>query len=204
MNMKKILTIITTLILFGSLMVKADYYVAGTMNGWNAGDNSYKMSGSNPHSVTKQMNSGTYQFKITQGSWSWSSAAYDNSASNVTLSTVDGNISFTLSTTSDVTFYYNESTGKAYVQATAVVVPSYTFTSGTTIYYDFTAYGGGVNVCINGGEPWHENTSAIFSVELNAAWEVTATTNLFKSAPPTNSWSYKTCPLCRPKVRTCW
>ncbi len=189
--MKKILTLFTALILFGSMTVKADYYVAGTMNGWNAGDNNYKMSGSNPYSVTKQLNSGDYQFKITQGNWDWSTASFDNSASNVTLSNVGGNIKFTLSTTSDVTFYYSTSSNKAYVQATPVVVPSYTFTNGTTIYYDFTAYGSGVNVCINGGEPWHENTSAIFCETLSSAWEVTATTNLFKSAP--NGWSYKTC-----------
>ena len=102
--MKKILLSLLTL-LFCSSWASADYYVAGTMNGWNASDANYKMSGSGPYSLTKQMNSGTYQFKITQGNWSWSSATYDNSASNVTLSTVEGNISFTLSTTSDVTFY---------------------------------------------------------------------------------------------------
>lgn len=189
--MKKILSLFTALILFGSMTVKADYYVAGSMNGWNAGHSDYNMSGSDPYSVTKQLNSGDYQFKITQGSWSWSSNSYDQSASNVELSIKDGNIAFSLSTNSDVTFSYNASTGKAYVQATPVVVPSYTFTNGTTIYYDFTAYGSGVNVCINGGEPWHENTSAIFCETLSSAWEVTATTNLFKSAP--NGWSYKTC-----------
>lgn len=192
--MKKILTLFTALILFGSMTAKADYYVAGTMNSWNAGDNNYKMSGSGPYSMTKQLNSGAYEFKITNGSWGWSTNSYDQSASNVTLSiSDDSNIKFSLSTTSDVTFYYSTSSNKAYVQATPVVVPSYTFPSGTKIYYDFTAYSGGVNVCINGGEPWHENTSAIFSETLNAAWEVTASTNLFKSAPPANSWTYKTC-----------
>lgn len=191
--MKKFLTLFTALILLGSMMVvqAADYYVAGTMNSWNAGHSDYKMSGSGPYSLTKQLNSGDHKFKITQGSWSWSSNSYDQSASNVALSIDDGNIKFSLTTTSDVTFFYNASTGKAYVQAVAVVVPSYTFPNGTVIYYDFTAYNGGVNVCINGGEPYHENTTAIFCETLSSAWEVTATTNLFKSAP--NSWSYKTC-----------
>ena len=190
--MKKILTLFTALFLMGGMMmVQADYYVAGTMNNWNAGHSDYKMSGSGPYSVTKQLGTGNHQFKITSGSWSWSTAAYDKNASNVTLSEKDGNIAFSLTTTCDVTFYYSTSSGEAYVQATPVVVPSYTFPAGTTIYYDFTAYGSGVNVCINGSEPWHNSTSAIFSETLNNAWEVTATTNLFKSAP--NSWSYKTC-----------
>ena len=189
--MKKILSLFTALILFGSMTVQADYYVAGTFNSWNPGDAGYKMSGSGPYSMTKQLNSGAYEFKITNGSWGWSTNSYDQSASNVTLSISDGNIKFSLSTTSDVTFYYSTSSNKAYVQATPVVVPSYTFPSGTTIYYDFTAYGGGVNVCINGSEPWHSSTTAIFSETLSSAWEVTASTNLFKSAP--NSWSYKTC-----------
>ena len=193
-NMKKILTIITALTLFGSLMVvhATDYYVAGTMNGWNAGDSNYKMTGSGPYSVTKQLSSGDYEFKITNGSWGWSSATYDNDASNVALSTNNGNIKFTLSTTSDVTFYYSTSSNKAYVQATAVVVPSYTFTSGTTIYYDFTAYGSGVNLFNSlWNNEWKSDVSSIISCTLTSNWEVTASSSLFKSAA--SSWNIVTC-----------
>ena len=129
--MKKILTLFTALILFGSMTAKADYYVAGTMNSWTNPDANYKMSGSGPYSVTKQLASGDYQFKITNGTWSQSWNTYDPSASNVTLSIKEGNIAFSLSTTSDVTFYFNASTSKAYVHAEAVVVPSYTFSSTT-------------------------------------------------------------------------
>lgn len=190
--MKKILSLFTALILFGSMTVKADYYVAGTMNGWNAGDNNYKMSGSDPYSVTKQLNSGDYQFKITQGSWSWSSNSYDQSASNVELSIKDGNIAFSLSTNSDVTFSYNASTGKAYVQATPVVVPSYTFPAGTTIYYDFRTYGAGVNLFNSlWNNEWKSDVSSIISCTLTSNWEVTASSNLFKSAA--SSWNIVTC-----------
>ena len=198
--MKKLLTLFTALLCFGSAMnvLAVDYYVAGTMNGWNTTSNENKMSlvsGTTYSKTFSAMGATSYEFKISTYNWGsdWGSGNMDNSQSNVTLSNKDGNIKFTLTTTSDVTFYFNSGTQKVYVQATPVVVPSYTFPNGTTIYYDFTAYDGGVNVCINGGEPWHENTSAIFSETLSSAWEVTATTNLFKSAPPSNSWTYKTC-----------
>ena len=188
--MKKILTLLAALIVTGSMMVvHADYFVAGTMNGWNAGDDAYKMSGSGPYSLTKQLSSGEYKFKITNGSWSQSWASFDNDASNVSLSESDGNIKFTLSTTSDVTFYFNASTSKAYVQAVAVSVPSYTFPAGTTIYYDATAYGQGID---DKDGVWHSNTSAIFSITLSDAWEVTATTKLFRSGPNDN-WGDRTC-----------
>ena len=188
--MKKILTLFAAVLMIGSMMtVKADYYVAGTMTGWNTADNNYKMSGSNPYSVTKQLSSGDHQFKITTGSWAWSTAAYDNSASNVTLSEKDGNIKFTLSTVSDVTFYYNASTGKAYVQAVAVVVPSYTFPAGTKIYYDATAYGQGID---DKDGVWHGSTSEVFSITLASNWEVTANTKLFRSGPNDN-WGDRTC-----------
>lgn len=65
---------------------------------------------------------------------------------------------------------------------------SYTFPAGTTIYYDLREYGQGINI-YNG--KWYADVSSIISVTLTADWTVTATTNLFKSAP--NSWSYKTC-----------
>ena len=178
--MKKILSLFTALILFGSMTVQADYSVAGTMNGWNAGSNDWKMSGSNPSSFTKQMASGTYQFKVTNGSWSWSTADYDNSLSNVTLSSQGGNIQFTLSEESNVTFYYNGS--KVYVQTVEVVVPSYTFPAGTTIYYDFTAYSTtGINTYVGGSEAWYGSTSNVIAITLTDDWKVTASTKLWRS-----------------------
>lgn len=191
--MKKILTLFTALLLLGSFtVVKADYYVAGTMNGWTSNSNDWKMSGSDPSSVTKQMAPDTYQFKVTSGSWSWSTASFDNSLSNVTLSTNGGNIQFTISTTSDVTFYYNGS--NVYVQATPVSVPSYTFPAGTTIYYDFTGYGAGVNVYNSDwNNEWKDNSAvaSVFSKTLSNAWEVTASTVLFRSAA--SNWNNVLC-----------
>lgn len=191
--MKKLIFTLFTLLSLGSTMVvQADYYVAGTMNGWNAGDNNYKMSGSGPYSVTQQLNSGSHEFKVTDGTWDQSWAGYDNAQSNVTLSTKEGNISFTLSTTSNVTFYFNASTSTAYVHAEAVVVPSYTFSSGTTIYYDFTAYNAGVNLYNSDwNNEWKSDVSSIISKTLTSDWEVTASSNLFKSAA--SSWNIVKC-----------
>jgi len=172
-----------------------DYYVAGINDDWSANNENYKMSGSGPYSVTKQLSSGSYQFKITNGSWgNGGYGNFDQGASNVTLSNNGGNIAFTLSTTSDVTFYFNASTEKAYVQAVAAVVPSYTFPAGTTIYYDFTAYGSGVNLYNSvWNNEWKSDVSSIISCPLTSDWEVTTNTVLFKSAPPSNTWTTKTC-----------
>lgn len=118
--MKKFLTLFTALLVLGSMtVVQADYYVAGTMNGWNAGHNDYKMnlvSGTVYSKTLTALGANDYEFKITNGSWSqnWGSGNMDNTQSNVTLSNKDGNIKFTLSTTSDVTFYFNSSTQKVY------------------------------------------------------------------------------------------
>ena len=186
--MKKILTLFTALILLGSMtVVQADYYVAGTMTGWSASDANYKMSGTGPYTVTKQLSSGNYQFKITNGSWDQSWATFDNSASDVTLSQVEGNIAFTLSTTSDVTFYFNGST--SYLKVVAVSVPSFTFTAGTTIYYDFTGWGnGGINSYVCGNEAWHGSTGNIIGVELASNWEVTTSTKLWR-CNASGSWA---------------
>lgn len=202
--MKKIFTFFTALLLFGSMTVaKADYFVAGTMNEWTTNSNDWKMSlvsGTIYSKTAFAMSAGGYEFKITNGTWSssWGGGQKDNTQSNVTLSGSD-NISFTLSTTSDVTFYFDAgSTKKIYVQATPVVVPSYTFPSGTKIYYDFTAYGSGINVYAPGNSQeasggWYASTAEVIEVTLSSDWEITASTALFKSAPPSGTWPTKTC-----------
>ena len=196
--MKKFLTLFTALLVLGSMtVVQADYYVAGTMNGWNAGHNDYKMnlvSGTVYSKTLTALGANDYEFKITNGSWSqnWGSGDMDNTQSNVTLSNKDGNIKFTLSTTSDVTFYFNSSTQKVYVQATPVVVPSYTFTSGTTIYYDFRTYGAGVNLFNSlWNNEWKSDVSSIISCTLTSNWEVTASSSLFKS--DASGWNIVKC-----------
>lgn len=197
--MKKLLSLLTIFLFWSSMAVQADYYVAGINDDWSANNENYKMSGSGPYSVTKQLPNGSYQFKITNGSWgNGGYGNFDQGASNVTLSNNGGNIAFTLSTTSDVTFYFNASTSKAYVHAEAVVVPSYTFTSGTTIYYDFTAYGSGINVYAPGNSQesnsgWFGSTGEVIEVTLSSDWVITTNTALFKSAPPSNTWTTKSC-----------
>ncbi len=196
--MKKLLLSLLTLLFCSSLTLvhATDYYVAGSMNGWNTTSNDNKMSlvSGNIYSKTfAAMGAASYEFKISTYNWgsSWGSGNIDNSQSNVTLGG-SGNITFTLSTTSDVTFYFNAGTSIIYVQATAVVVPTYTFTSGTTIYYDFTGYGAGVNLFNSvWSNEWKDNVSSIISCTLTSSWEVTASSSLFKS--DASSWSIVTC-----------
>ena len=194
---KKFFSFITALFCIGSMMtVQADYYIAGTMNGWNAGNNDYKMSlvsGTIYSKTISAMSATDYQFKITNGSWaqSWNGNR-DNTQSNVTLSEKDGNVKFTLSQTSDVTFYFDAgSTKKIYVQATPVVVPSYTFPSGTKIYYDFTAYKSGINVYAPGApSDWYASSAEVIEVTLSSDWEIMSGTNLFKSNA--SGWNFVT------------
>ena len=63
-----------------------------------------------------------------------------------------------------------------------------TFTSGTTIYYDLTGYGSGVNDL---NDTWHASTTEMFSVTLSSDWNVTASTKLFRSAA--SGWGNVTC-----------
>lgn len=187
--MKKLLTLFTALLLFGSMMVvqAVDYYVAGTMNGWDTKDDANKMSlvsGTIYSKTFTAMGAASYDFKISTYNWgqSWGGDVKDNTQSNVTLSG-SGDISFTLSSTSDVTFYFDAgNTKKIYVQATPVVVPSYTFTSGTTIYYDFTEYSTtGINTYVGGTEAWYGSTSNVIAITLTGDWEVTSATKLWRS-----------------------
>lgn len=196
--MKKLFLSLALLCISSMALVHAtDYYVAGTMNGWNTTSNDNKMSlvsGTVYSKTISAMAAASYEFKISTYNWEsdWGTNYIDNSLSNVTLGG-SGNISFTLSTTSDVTFYFDAgSTKKIYVQATPAVVPSYTFDAGTTIYYDFTGYGDGVNLFNSDwNNEWKSDVSAIISKTLSSAWELTASSSLFKSAA--SSWNIVTC-----------
>lgn len=64
--------------------------------------------------------------------------------------------------------------------STFVPSPSYIFTSGTTIYYDFTAYDGGINTYVGGVEVWNPNTDKVVSQTLSADWKVTTSTKLWR------------------------
>ncbi len=77
-----------------------------------------------------------------------------------------------------VTVFAQNSTSATW--STFVPSPSYTFTSGTTIYYDFTAYDGGINTYVGGTEVWHGSTGTVISQTLEADWKVTASTKLWR------------------------
>lgn len=67
--------------------------------------------------------------------------------------------------------------------------PSYTFTAGTTIYYDLTAYGNGANIYNAAGDEygtWQSDVSSIIAVTLTKDLTITASSNLFMSAA--SSW----------------
>jgi len=76
--------------------------------------------------------------------------------------------------------------------STFVPTPSYTFTAGTKIYYDFTAYGSGVDMYPGGNHTYYGNTSEVKEFELAADWKVNENTTLFKSAA-SNNWQPVLC-----------
>ncbi|MBR2168469.1 MAG: hypothetical protein IJ920_09220, partial [Paludibacteraceae bacterium] len=68
---------------------------------------------------------------------------------------------------------------------------SFTFPAGTTIYYDFTAYGNGINVYAPGAPTdWYSSSANIIPVTLSSDWEISASTNLFKS--DASGWNFVT------------
>ena len=97
------------------------YYVAGTMNGWNAAGNEM-VDGK----VVLHLEAGTYQFKITKGTWAWE-ANFDNidaecSTAQPYTEGTGKNIFFTISKEQDVTIEYNAETEKICVKAEPGVV----------------------------------------------------------------------------------
>jgi hypothetical protein len=89
--MKKLLiiTAISTVLTFPAL---ADYYVAGSMDGW-AGPNSYLMTdlgGGIYQRIFTGLTPGRYEFKVTDGTWGWNypganSWLYTDGSGNVTI-----------------------------------------------------------------------------------------------------------------------
>lgn len=121
--MKKLLTLFTALLLFGSMtVVQAKYCVAHNPNtlsskNWDAGAEEMTQIGTTGiYSITyNNVGTSQVQFKVTDGSWSNSWATFDNALSEITLSTTNGNASFTLGSTSNVTIYFISSSKKIYV-----------------------------------------------------------------------------------------
>lgn len=193
--MKKLLLSLLTLLFCSSLtLVQAtDYYVAhnGVMsdNMWNAsGDQMSQVGTSSIYAITfNNVKTEFVQFKVTEGSWSvnYGSSNKDQSLSNITLSGSD-NIEFTLSSQSNVTIYFNSSDKKVYARTGSL--ESYTFSSGTTIYYDFTTYNKGINLFDNN---WKSDASSVIAYPLSSDWTVTYGVTLFKSEA--SGWNFVTC-----------
>ena len=193
--MKKILTLFTALILFGSMMVvqAVDYYVAHNKvmnsNEWNAsGDKMTQVGSSNIYSITfNGVSTSEVQFKVTEGSWTtnYGSENVNQMLSNIALYDNGGNACFKLANSADVTIYFDAAINKIYVRA---AITDYHFSSGTTIYYDFTGYGSGINIYDG---TWYSNTNSIISIDLASDWYVSADINLFKSNA--SSWNFVKC-----------
>lgn len=185
--MRKILTLFTALLLLGSWnVIHAGNFLAGTMNVWSTSANEMtKVGASNIYSTTLHLSATDHEFKVVEnGSWLGIGNAL-NDLSNVSLSGTD-NIKFTLSSESDVTFYFNSDTKKIYVRTGALEY--HTFTSGSKIYYDAHEYGSGINIY---NAAWKSDVSSVIEVDLSSDWTVTYGVNMFKSAA--SSWNFVPC-----------
>ena len=198
--MKKLLTLFTALLFFGSVMtVSAAYYVAHNEvvnnKNWNAsGDQMTQISGTSIYYKTfTYTGTSQIQFKVTNGSWStaYGASNKDDALSQFTISDVGGNAAFTPTSASDdntFTIYFDntDNINKIYVRKGNM--ESRTFTSGTKIYYDFTAYNKGINLYDG---TWKDNTSNVICHVLTSNWTVTYGSRLFKSEA--SGWNFIRC-----------
>ncbi len=94
----------------------------------------------------------------------------------------------------DVSAFHSYITTGASVRLVSETAPSpaptsFTFPAGTTIYYDFTAYGNGINVYAPGAPmDWYSSSANIIPVTLSSDWEISESTNLFKSEA--SGWNF--------------
>lgn len=94
----------------------------------------------------------------------------------------------------DVAAFHSYITTGASVRLVSETAPSpaptsFTFPAGTTIYYDFTAYGNGINVYAPGvPTDWYSSSANIIPVTLSSDWEISESTNLFKSEA--SGWNF--------------
>lgn len=130
--MKKIYSLLLMLCMASSMLFATDYtdyYVAGTMNGWD--HNMMTQDATNTDIWTYEFAAEAktkYEFKVTIGSWTKPEYNSDNidSQSPIQLSAADGkNIAFTPSEGGDVVITFNSSTTKISVRMKATVVEDY-------------------------------------------------------------------------------
>ena len=134
-------------IAFATIEVRVAYdaYVAGTHNGWSQDNDDHGMIADENGILVKtynQMASGTYSFKVVyKGDWMGFDKVNTTESIQCEEGTNDngdknGNISFTLTKTSDVTIYYNSTAEKPISIKTdgASSNPSINITDGTKLY----------------------------------------------------------------------
>lgn len=105
------------------------YYVVGSFNGWNPKDVNYEMTYDNgiySHEFTN-LAAGTYQFRITDGSWSntWGWNEVENKDyAELSAGDNDNNIKLTLTAAKTVTVNYNNTTEKVSIEGLTAVTYS--------------------------------------------------------------------------------
>lgn len=188
--MKKLFTLFTALILFGSMMVvqAATYKIyINDQTGWSNGralycwgDGEYLGGWPGSTSYSSENVGGVDYIVFTLA---------DNVITQHLIFNNNNNGSqIDLPYPLEVRDYYFNVTSSS---VTEVGAASYTFTSGTVIYYNFTAYGGGINVYAPGAaSDWYESSSEMITVTLSSDWVISSSTNLFKSAA--SGWNFVT------------
>ena len=180
--MKKIYSLLLMLCMANSMLFATDYFVAGTMNGWN--HNKMTQDATNTdiwtYEFTAEANQ-KYEFKVTIGGWIQPEYNSDNidSQSPIQLSAADGkNIAFTPSEGGDVIITFNSNTTKISVRMKSSIVEDYyikhPWNSGNWSWKKLTADEGGTTYSIreiygsNGNSGCNWNTHAS---DDGAKWE---------------------------------
>ena len=195
--MKKILTLFTALLFIGSMVVEAAtsttvYYAVptsvvgsytvklnvnrqGDANNWAT----YTMTQTNKTYNSNPIYSCTFT-DVYDGLGAMQIQLYDGSSWKSQVQPISSWTS--VSVYNGKMWVHGSSSWIDYTDDDAAPVPSYTFTSGTTIYYDFTAYSTtGINTYVGGNEAWYASTSNLIAITLSSDWEVTASTKLWRS-----------------------
>ena len=148
-------------------------------------------------SLTKTIGIGSYEFGVKiDGTWTSNGSPFTRANPSYEISSGSGNCTFVADASGEYTFTWTYATNTlsvTYPEPPAEPEPSVTFNAGDKIYYDFTAYGQGINT-MNG--EYQASTDVIFSVTLGSQWIVTANTNLFKSAATADGegiWQFVKC-----------
>ena len=91
-----------------TITIKADWYVKGSFNGWNAApEYGMKKTGDNEYSISFTLDAGTYEFKLNGTDWIGADAMNSSCSDNGWEGT--DNIKFTLPAEATVTIIYNGS-----------------------------------------------------------------------------------------------